>query len=54
MCGGTTQTISYKHNIQEIKIAVKDLDVINKWTKGAIARRRLIKMILTKQIQSKL
>ena len=35
------------------KIKSKDLDVLNKWTKGAMARRRFVKLVLTKSIQSK-
>ena len=35
------------------KIKSKDLDILNKWTKGAMARRRFVKLVLTKSIQSK-
>ena len=34
------------------KIEVSKLTLINKWTKGALARRRLQKIIITKRIQN--
>ena len=43
----------YTHNMKTHKIKTKDLDVLNKWTKGAMARRRFVKLVLTKSIQSK-
>jgi hypothetical protein len=35
------------------KIKSKDLDILNKWTKGAMARRKFVKLVQTKTIQSK-
>jgi hypothetical protein len=60
MCGGTPQTATYKiidgksAKVVERKIKVKDLNTLSKWAKGAVARRRLRKLIVTARIASKL
>ena len=53
MCGSGPQTVVYTHNLKERKIKTKDLDILNKWTKGAMARRKFMKLVLTKTLQSK-
>lgn len=53
MCGSNPPSVKYKHNLQERQILVKDVNAIDKWTKGALARRRFTKMVLTKQIAGK-
>lgn len=55
MCGSAPQTATYSTKEQggklvERKIKVKDLNTINKWAKGAIARRKFKKLVLTSQI----
>lgn len=50
MCGSAPQTVTYKHNMQDRKMEVAKLNLIKKWTKGALARRRLLKIILTKRL----
>lgn len=54
MCGSGPQTVVYTHNMVQRKIKTKHLDIINKWAKGALARRRLTKLVLTKSIGGKL
>lgn len=39
--------------MKDHKIKSKDLDILNKWTKGAMARRKFVKLVQTKTIQSK-
>jgi hypothetical protein len=36
----------------DMKIKIKDVNAINKWAKGAVARRKLTKLVLTKTIQN--
>jgi hypothetical protein len=40
--------------MKQHKIKTKDLEILNKWTKGAMARRKFVKLVLTKTIASKL
>ena len=53
MCGSGPQTVVYTHNMKEHKIKCKDLEILNKWTKGAMARRKFVKMVLVKTVASK-
>lgn len=43
MCGSGQPSTTYKVNTVERKIYLKDLLVLQKWTKGALARRHLRK-----------
>lgn len=52
MCGSGPQTVVYEYNMKTRKIKSKDLAIINKWTKGAMARRKFVKLVLTKTIQN--
>lgn len=45
MCGSGPQTVVYTHNMKERKIKTKDLDVLHRWAKGALARRKFVKMV---------
>ena len=53
MCGSKPQTATYTHNMQARSIPVKDVNTISKWTRGALARRRFRKLVLTKEIAGK-
>jgi len=59
MCGGTPQSAIYSVKdektgaLVEKKIKIKDINIISKWAKGAVARRKLTKLILTNMIASK-
>ena len=59
MCGSAPQTAIYSvkdensGRMVEKKIKMKDVNVISKWAKGAVARRKLTKLILTKMIAGK-
>lgn len=35
------------------KIKQKDLDILSKWARGAIARRKFVKLVETTRIKSK-
>jgi hypothetical protein len=50
MCGSAPASVNYSHNQQERTIPVSNLQVIEKWGKGALARRRLRKTIASKQL----
>lgn len=59
MCGSTPQTAHYQAKdektgkLVERKIKMKDVEMLKKWTKGAIARRRMTKLIQTATIAGK-
>ena len=50
MCGSAPASVNYQHNQQERTIPLQNLQVLEKWGKGAIARRRLRKIIASKQL----
>ena len=52
-CGGTPSSYEYKYNQKSKIIPKKDVDTITKWTKGALARRRFRKLVITNGIASK-
>ena len=53
MCGQRPARVTYAYNGKMQTIPMKDVNSISKWTKGALARRRFKKLILTKKIQGK-
>jgi hypothetical protein len=59
MCGSGPQSAQYSvkdentGKIVDRKIKNKDVKTISKWAKGAVARRKLTKLILTSVIGSK-
>ena len=58
MCGGTPQSTTYtykdgKGDPKLYTIKKKDLETINRWTKGAFARRKLLKTVAVAKIASK-
>lgn len=48
MCGSKPQTAIYTHNMQERKVPMQQVHILNKWAAGAIARRKFKRIILTK------
>ena len=53
MCGQKPATVKYTKDGKTQVIPVKQVDTISKWAKGALARRRFKKLVLTKTIQGK-
>ena len=53
MCGQKPAKVTYQNNGKTQMIAKKEVDTISKWTKGALARRRFKKLVITKNIQGK-
>jgi len=52
MCGQRPASVKYDYNGKLQTIKMKDVNSISKWTKGALARRRFKKLVLTKKIQA--
>ena len=50
MCGSKPQSAIYTVNMQERKVPMNQINVLNKWAAGAIARRKFKRIILTKTI----
>jgi hypothetical protein len=50
MCGSKPQSAIYTHNMQERKVPMKQVNILNKWAAGAIARRKFKRIVLTKMI----
>ena len=48
-CSGKQQSVKYTHNMKERKILAKDVKTIEKWTQGALARRRFKKLVYLSQ-----
>ena len=50
MCGSKPQSVQYTYNMQQHKVPMDKVNVLNKWAAGAIARRKFKRVILTKMI----
>jgi hypothetical protein len=50
MCGSKPQSAIYTYNMQERKVPMMNVNVLNKWAAGAIARRKFKRIIITKMI----
>ena len=49
-CSGNQQSVKYTHNMKTRTIKGKDLNTIQKWTSGALARRRFKRLVQMKSI----
>lgn len=50
MCGSKPQSAIYTVNMQERKVPMNQVNILNKWAAGAIARRKFKRIIITKAI----
>jgi len=48
MCGQAPATTNYVHNMEKRKIKQKDLEILQRWGQGALARRNLLKTVTLK------
>ena len=54
MCGSKPASVTWELDGKRRTIPKKNAETLAKWTSGALARRQLKKLVLTKSIQGKL
>ena len=51
-CGGNNQTLRYRHQMQDRVLPAKQVKSLQKWAHGAVARRRVRKLVQVLSIAS--